>query len=238
MYPFFKSYNFFPAVFDSVLPLLQTFIFANSNVAIKSPNLSSSVIDEPQALIDYARNRLFEGVLALHSSAEIPSATDNLHDSVAIAVVSTMKIISRKDINRVNIGADILQFIVEVLKVASKSVVAASSAHSSRQRVLARECCNCVLNLCYESGNVTLLLELDGVSTLLLLLSCHDDADLLSSAYEQKKAVQIESVRSLSAPVWVPCKAYVFNRLARRASSKPVAPSASSRCFTLPTSVL
>ena len=78
------------------------------------------------------------------------------------ALLQALKILSRKRCNRQQFGQDGIAAILEHL------------AETSLTKRAAAEAANVILNVCYEKGNVELVLELGGIQKLVKLLADRD----------------------------------------------------------------
>ncbi len=96
-------------------------------------------------------------------------------------MVWIVKILSRKEVNRVLLGTGMIKPILTV-------------ASTTKNKHLARECCNSILNLCYEKENVVLLLDLSGIPVLLKLLEHRDDTELLASVMGALQSVCFQPI--------------------------------------------
>ncbi len=119
---------------------LQAFISANEDAA-RSANFANQLRDDLDPI-----------VLIAHNKEAMAS------DDTAIRVLKTLKILSRKYDNRVELGKAIADDVVRVLLEGRQSAVAAEAA-------------NVVLNICYEKENVALIIAAGGVAPLVQLLS-------------------------------------------------------------------
>ncbi|KAL3905921.1 MAG: hypothetical protein SGPRY_010741 [Prymnesium sp.] len=129
---------------------LQAFISANED-ARSSPNFANHGADS------------LDGVVRIFSSPAVGES-----DELAVRVLKTLKILSRKYENRVKLGERIVTDLVRVLGQRSVPAVLGEAA-------------NVVLNICYERENVQRILQAGGVPPLVELL-CSKDAELQANA--------------------------------------------------------
>eukprot|EP00966_Prymnesium_polylepis_P014079 325021-Prymnesium_polylepis.1 len=129
---------------------LQAFVATNED-ARSSPNFANQAPDS------------VEGVVRLLGS---PAVIDS--DELAIRVLKTLKILSRKYDNRVRLGELIIPDLVRVLGNRGAPLVAGEAA-------------NVVLNICYERENVQRIIDGGGVPSLIALLGA-DDKELQANA--------------------------------------------------------
>ena len=129
---------------------LKSFVDANENPAT-SPNYSCADEDPLPAFIDMLQQK------ALHADS-----------NWVLWLLKSLKILSRKQPNRLLFGPEGLQAVLRVLSAPLSTKIAAEGA-------------NVLLNICYEVQNVLELLETPGVQQLILFLS-EDDEDLQANA--------------------------------------------------------
>ena len=84
------------------------------------------------------------------------------------AVLQVLKIVSRKQANRLRIGEHGIYAVLKHLRRPGEPRIAAEGA-------------NVILNICYEKSNVDLVLRCNGVQPLIKFLS-HGDADVVANA--------------------------------------------------------
>ncbi len=143
--------------------LLRSFVDANGDTS-KSPNYANPALDEPLALLELWHEPKLQ-----------------MYEELIILLVWTLKILSRKEQNRLAYGLPMLRAVMNVL----------STTHNA---LLARECCNTVLNLCYEKDNVKALLDMDGLPVLLTLLDQLDDVELVGSVMGALQSVCFQPI--------------------------------------------
>lgn len=129
---------------------LQAFIAANED-ARSSPNFANQGPDS------------IEGIIRVFAS---PVIIEN--DELAVRVLKTLKILSRKYENRVRLGEIIVGDLVRVLNHCTVSTTLGEAA-------------NVVLNICYERENVQRIIDGGGVPPLVRLLAS-DNPELQANA--------------------------------------------------------
>lgn len=135
---------------DELVSALRAFVVQNEDPS-RSPNLADESPDDLAPLIAVLSD---------------PKLEDN--ETLALQVLKTLKVLSRKYENRVDFGQAGCEATVRLLKRLPSTTVGA-------------EACNVVLNVCYEKPNVQAVLDTGGVSALVMRLA-EDDNDLRANA--------------------------------------------------------
>lgn len=130
--------------------VLNAFVAANED-ASRSANFASQQPDDLNDVVEL-----------------IGSAATMASDDVALRVLKTLKILSRKYENRVRLGELIVDDLVRVLG-------------EQRSAAVSGEAANVVLNVCYERDNVQRIINAGGVPPLITLLGA-PELDLQANA--------------------------------------------------------
>ena len=131
--------------------ILGAFVSANED-ASRSANFASQQPDDLDEVVELISN-----------------PTSMASDEIALRVLKTLKILSRKFENRVRLGEQIVPDLVRVL------------SETERSSAVLGEGANVVLNVCYERENVQRIISAGGVPPLIALLSS-DELDLQANA--------------------------------------------------------
>jgi hypothetical protein len=141
--------------------VLGAFVSANED-ASRSANFASQQPDDLEEIVELVSN---------------PVAMSS--DDVALRVLKTLKILSRKYENRVRLGELIVADLVRVLTEDRSSAVAGEAA-------------NVILNVCYERDNVQRIISAGGVPPLIALLG-RDELELQANAAGAIQSVCFQS---------------------------------------------
>jgi hypothetical protein len=131
--------------------ILQQFVLANED-ASRSANFANQQPDDLNEIVGLVSN---------------PEAMKS--DEVAVRVLKTLKILSRKFENRSRLGELIVVDVVRVLR------------EEGRSSAVMGEAANVILNICYEKENVQRVISAGGVPSLIALLSA-TELDLQANA--------------------------------------------------------
>jgi hypothetical protein len=130
---------------EQVCDVVTAFVEENLDPST-SPNFNTDDVDDMSVLFELLAD---------------PLIRDN--QQIALGCLSTVKILSRKDVNRSSISYEGVESIVYYL------------SHSHNKHV-GTECASSILNICYEAQNVDMLLRAGGVPPLIALLSSSEES--------------------------------------------------------------
>jgi hypothetical protein len=150
---------------EKVLELLENFVACNA-AAATSPNLKINKADNLTGLqIMFARKEIIH------------------HVDVSLCLMKIFKILLRKLSNRKAVTQRLVRDLVHIME----------NSVGSQKDLLATECANVCLNLCYETDNVELLVDSGGIIPLTLFLNTPNNLALQASAAGALQSICFQS---------------------------------------------